>query len=294
MSEKYRARVEQARRMVEAFAALNACRFDLTLTDIDGCKQSFWSALEVRRLQRELWSLLPSAIARHHNVIVRPRGAAVQLVQLDDLNCAEVERVRTIAFLVLATSPGNHQAWVALRETAPDWARQLRQGIGADPSASGATRIAGSANFKREYAPDFPAVRLREMNPHRVVSGAHLLALDLVAAPALRLEPRARVSWGRNRRWPSYQQCLQNAPLAHRNDRSDVSRADFTFCLIALDWGWGSEDICQRLSVSSRKAREQGEIYVRLTVQRAVEALQRRNAGRLASAFKTPEFSSKP
>ena len=42
-----------------------------------------------------------------------------------------------------------------------DFARRLRKGTGADPTASGATRVAGSLNFKDKYAPDFPRVAIR-------------------------------------------------------------------------------------------------------------------------------------
>lgn len=91
---------------------------------------------------------------------MRPRGAAARLVQLDDLSPAALERIRSAAFLLLATSPGNHQAWVALRDGPADFPRRLRLGCGADPCASGAVRLAGSLNFKPSYAPDFPLVTL--------------------------------------------------------------------------------------------------------------------------------------
>ena len=58
----------------------------------------------------------------------------VELVQLDDLGGAMRERLKAAAFLILATSVGNHQAWVAVPECAADFARRLRQGSGADPS----------------------------------------------------------------------------------------------------------------------------------------------------------------
>ena len=46
-----------------------------------------------------------------------------------------------------------------------DFARRLRKGAGADPTASGATRIAGSQNFKEKYSPDFPYVRIVHITP---------------------------------------------------------------------------------------------------------------------------------
>jgi RepB DNA-primase from phage plasmid len=61
-------------------------------------------------------------------------------------------------FLTLETSPGNFQAWAAVKD-APDkdFVRRFRKGAGADATASGATRVAGSVNFKDKYGPEFSA-----------------------------------------------------------------------------------------------------------------------------------------
>jgi hypothetical protein len=222
--------------------------------------------------------LLSSAIRCRQNLIVRPRQPPAALVQLDDLGGAVLALVRSAAFLILMTSVGNHQAWVAVRECGPDFARRLRQGSGADPSASGATRVAGSVNFKRKYAPDFPTVQILEATPHRMVTTGELEALGLVAAPEP--VPVIRISRSfpgrRSKAWPSYERCLQNAPPTHHGDRPDVSRADFTFCLLAIDWGWSLAETCERLLEKSSKARENGEGYARLTAQHAAAAVDRR------------------
>ena len=74
-------------------------------------------------------------------------------------------------FLVLETSPGNFQAWLALpgRED-KEFARRVRRGTGADATASGATRVAGSLNFKDKYAPDFPRVAIHAAQPGRMTN----------------------------------------------------------------------------------------------------------------------------
>jgi len=280
-TEKHGGGVEQAQRMLDTLASMGVRSFDVTLTDLDGHKQEFRSAVSGPRLRSQLPLLLAAVVDRQQNLIVRPRGSGANLIQLDDLDGSGLEHVRAAAFLVLMTSPGNHQAWVAVRESTPDFARRLRQGSGADLSASGATRIAGSANFKRQYAPNFPTVHLLEAIARRIVTQRELEALGLAAPPQRPGVPSARVSRPA-KRWPSYERCLQTAPLAHRSDRRDVSRADFTFCLIALDWGWSPAETCERLLDNSGKAREQGEPYARLTVQRAHAALQRRRAGVIA------------
>lgn len=276
--EKHGRAVAQAWQMLDLFASLGVHTFDLTRTDMDGHKRGYCAEQSVAALRRWMPSLMRSAIQCRHNLIVRPKGATAELVQLDDLDGTMLERVRSAAFLILTTSAGNHQAWVAVAEGGPDFARRLRQGSGADPNASGATRVAGSVNFKRPYTPDFPTVQILEGTPRRIVTRGALEAAGLVAAPdPIRvLGPVRAGPNGRAKAWPSYERCLQNAPPAHRSNRPDVSRADFTFCLLAIDWGWSIEETCGRLLENSRKARENGEGYARLTAQRAAAAVDRR------------------
>ena len=277
--EKHGRGVEQAWQMLDLFASLDVPALDLTITDGDGHKREFHRAVSLVGLRQGIPHLLDATIRRQQNLILRPRGAAVELVQLDDLPGAMLARFGAAAFMILATSPGNHQAWVGVRECPAGLARRLRQASGADPSASGATRVAGSVNFKRKYAPEFPTVRLLEGRPHRTVTGAELQALGLVAGPeATALRPSTRPVSGRHAQaWPSYERCLQNALCARDSDRPDVSRADFTFCLLAMDWGWSMAATSQRLMEKSRKAQENGPAYARRTVEHAAAALSRRS-----------------
>jgi hypothetical protein len=197
------------------------------------------------------------------------------LVQLDDVCRAGLERLRTTTFLNLTTSPENHQAWIAVRECDVDLARRLLRGNGADPSASGATRVAGSVNFKRKYAPNFPTVQILEATPKRTVTQAELEALGLLGAPdPMPVMPLRRAGQGRGaKQWASYERCLQNAPLAHHRGRPDVSRADFTFCLLAIDWGWSVADTCARLLERSSKAVLR-HAHLVLLAERAVQTLE--------------------
>src|SRR5262249_55923213 len=120
-----------------------------------------------------------------------------------------------------------------------------------------------------------------EVTPKHTVTWTELKALGLVAAPDLipaRLLARDFRGQGA-KQWPNHQRCLQNAPLAHHSDRPDVSRADFTFCLLAIDWGWSVEDTCARLLEKSRKARENGQAYAWLTAKNAAAAIARRQRG---------------
>lgn len=279
VEEKHGRGVEQAWWMLDTFASLGVQAFDVTETDIDGHKQDFRACQRVEQLRRWVPYLMQSATERQHNIIVRPKRASAQFVQLDDLSGVGLGRLRTTAFLSLRTSPENHQAWIAMQDCDADLARRLRRGSGADPSASGAIRVAGSLNFKRRYAPDFPMVTILEAAVRRTVTRVELEALGLVAAPPSPVKRTGRAYQGRGpKQWPSYERCLQNAPPAHNSDRPDVSRADFTFCLLAIDWGWSIADTCACLLEKSSKARETGEAYAWLTTRRAaaVIAMRRR------------------
>ena len=141
------------------------------------------------------------AAERQHNVIVRaaPRPP---LIQLDDLGEDAAERLRPVSFLILRTSPGNYQAWVAVADGDADFARRLRKGAGADLTASGATRVSGSLNFKDKYAPAFPRVETVHASPGRVVTRAELEALGVVARRRKRdpgRDPHSRHRAGRQR-----------------------------------------------------------------------------------------------
>ena len=277
--EKHGRGVESAWRMLDVFASVGVHSLDLTRTDVDGHKQFYRAMQSVEALRSWMPWLMRSAIEGRHNLIVRPRSGSAELIQLDDLCGVGLERVKDLAFLVLQTSVGNYQAWLAARECGPEFSRRVRQASGADLSASGATRVAGSVNFKRRYAPDFPTVQILEATAQRIVMRSELEAIGLVATPgpipasrSFRACPK-----GRARAWPSYERCLQNAPLAHRSNRPDISRADFTFCLMAIDWGWSIQETCERLLEKSSKARENGERYAWLTAHRAATVVDRRS-----------------
>jgi hypothetical protein len=94
-----------------------------------------------------------------------------------------------------------------------------------------------------------------------------------VAAPRA---PRTRESLNGPHRWPSYQLCFQGAPPSHGDpERPDVSRADFTWCRTAYQWGHDIEAIAARLTELSPAARKDGPDYIRRTVTRAAASVDR-------------------
>jgi hypothetical protein len=263
---------EAAAEMLNAFASVGAEQFDLTFTDMAGEKVAFRSNQPLGQLRLAMPRILAHAEKQQRNVIIRPRGP---VIQLDDLNDAAVEKLRPVSFLVLRTSPGNHQAWVAVADADEDFARRLRKGAGADLTASGATRVSGSLNFKEKYAPDFPRVETAYTSPGNVVSRAELEDLGVVVLEAKVIPAVIRTHRSAAKGWPSYQQCLVH-PKAQKEGRPDRSKADYTFCVLAIDWGWSVEETVARLLQESGKAQAEGERYAMRTVQRAAEAVERR------------------
>jgi hypothetical protein len=91
--------------------------------------------------------------------------------------------------------------------------------------------------------------------PGRVVSPTQLEALGLVAEPELMKATtvfplrvsRAHENAIRARKWPDYQRCLDQAPPNHGKSGPDVSRADFVWCMTALDWGYSIEETANQL-----------------------------------------------
>jgi hypothetical protein len=291
-----RCRVDQtdeAFRMLDAFASVGATHFDLTHTNIDGEKRGYRPRQTLAQLKNSLPKLFPGATERRNNIIVRPHSDKNLIVQLDDLDESKLKRVGEVAFLTLQTSPGNHQAWVTVSgltdlQDAKDFVRRLKIGAGADDHASGATRVAGTTNYKRSYEPDFPRVVILNTVPARVVSAQELQALGLVAEPKpikpatvipLRVSRRHENAI-RARRWPDYQRCLERAPRNHGDTGPDVSRADFVWCMTALDWGFSTDETANKLLQVSSKARENGERYASLTAINAAAAVERKGQSR--------------
>lgn len=275
--------ITEALRLLDLFASVGAEAFDLTHTNLHQEKRGFRPAQTLAQARASMPYLVPSAARRQNNLIVRPRARAgtVALIQLDDLPPDKLARIAPAAFLVLQTSPQGVQAWVAVRDAPKGFAARLKEGAGADREASGATRAAGTANFKPAYAPDFPIVRIVAAQPGHLVAPATLEALGVVAPEKARPIPPAVASRTpaapRTSKWPSYARCLEQAPVGASGHAKRTS-ADFVWCKIALSWGHGIEDTAARLLLESEKARENGEAYARQTAEHAEFAARQRNA----------------
>lgn len=261
--------------MLNAFVGVGATSFDLTLTNIEGVKVSrgFRRNCSPEELRDRIDPILQTAERNQHNVIIRPRSKTTTFVQLDDLDQGKLDRVAEFACVVARTSPGNFQAWIALQDATKEFAQRLRKEVGADPSASGAIRIAGSFNFKTKFAPDFPTVELIEVVADRIVTVSDLAALVTLKEPE---DPSLSRNHSTLRKWPSYQRCVDGAPRVHQGERPDISKADFAWCLTAIDWGWGVEETANRLLELSPKAQENGPRYASTTAKNAATAVVQR------------------
>jgi hypothetical protein len=143
-----------ARRMLDTFASVGATGFNVTWTTIADQPRRSRKGMSLAEIARAMPGILDAATAARLNVIVRPYGPDVWFIQLDDLKAEQLPRLAPRIFLILETSPGNYQAWLALPGTHDrDFARRVRRGAGTDKRATGATRIAGSFNFKTKHDP---------------------------------------------------------------------------------------------------------------------------------------------
>jgi hypothetical protein len=297
--------VAAARMMLDTFASVGAERFHVTWTNSAGkprrprslrksmltlggplpeAENDDWlDAIHIAKITaadigRTIPALLQTASTDRLNLTVHPYGRGVRFIQLDDISGDRLLRCAPAMFLLVETSPGNYQAWLALPgEHDREFARRVRRAAATDRTASGAVKIAGSLNLKDEYGPDFPRVMIREAYPGRLTSVAELDQLGLVAPPEIfaSVSPARPVFRGTDK-WPSYHLCLSGAPRNSAGTGPDRSRADYWFCFLAIDWGHSESETADRLMQESPKAREKGKSYAVQTARQAAIAVDRR------------------
>lgn len=289
--------------MLDVFASVGARRFDFSVTDINGkAVEGLQRTNEsLDDLRRKIGRDLQAAERNAHNIIIRPRSPAALLVQLDDLTPEAAAKLEPYSFMIIRTSPGNGQVWIAVsdgpqeneKEAAKAFRKRLRRGAGADKSATGATRIGGSLNFKPHYGPEFPVVMLTYSHPGKTVTTAQLEQAGLIAPaeepapmlPPASVPPRIPPSGATSTRyWPDYERALRGAPMKKHGNGPDRSMADYMFCRWAAQRGWSADEIAMKLAEVSEKAQEQArrgdEGYARVTAWNAVQAVERERGRR--------------
>ena len=267
--------VNDALEMIDAFTSVSVQQFDLSVVQwrnsVPGMQGLRLPAASIRF---RIPSTLLEARLNRYDVIIRPRQASGAVcVQLDDLDAWKLATVAPRAFLAIETSPGSYQAWISVLNAGEDLARRLQSGCGADTRATGASRIAGSRNYKPEYAPDFPLVRIEQHAPRLQVEAAELEAAGLVAPPLRALEPilPARHVASSNRAddgWPDYERVLSRCPYRNRTgDGPDRSKVDAMWCKWAAERGHSTDAIANRLSELSPKVAEADPGYALRTAR---------------------------
>ena len=270
----------QAIRMLELFASVGADSFDIIHTNEAGEKRGFRPAQSLEQARESMRFLVPNAQKRKNNLIIRPRSSTVTLIQLDDLTPENVARITGKALLTLSTSPAGRQAWISVKDAPAGFSGRLKAGLDADKEASGATRIAGTYNFKPKYAPEYPVVQIITAQPGLIVTPDELAALGVLAPERPKPPPlpfAASDPSPRTGKWPSYARCLEGAPIGSSGNPKRTS-ADFTWCKIAISWGHSIEATAAKLMQESTKAQENGEAYALKTAQHAEYAARERNA----------------
>ncbi|MBV9506488.1 MAG: hypothetical protein JO323_15945 [Acidobacteriia bacterium] len=330
----------QAQRMVDLFTSVGATRFIVTNTDINDnliWPPSYLKSMGRHRARREDAHFTPRALQHSlahmlslasihrrytlpdgraaeagENLMLRPMSDNISFVQLDDLNAEQLDKVRQAAFLIHRTSPGNHQAWLAVADYHGEdrllYARVLEALGAGDHSATGCTRIAGSENWKEKYLPFPPMISIVEGAPGRVMTPDKLTAMGLLKEPDPALatdihvgpktSPRAqalRVSLPGNRTFPSYEMALAGAPRNATGTGPDRSKADYWWCYLAAQRGFSVNEIMTELERRSPKAQEmrykhKDEHYAHEKAKDATVAWQRA-AGPQRSRAKPPALS---
>jgi hypothetical protein len=304
----------EAQRMLEAFDSVGATNVDITWTNAAGDprrprtlkralqslggklpepKNPDWlnsvhiEGIAIGDLARTLPAMLDTANAERLNLIVRPYGDGVTLMQLDDLSREKLARVAPAMFLSIETSPGNFQAWLAIAGSEDkEFTRRVKRAADADMGASGATRIAGSVNLKQKYAPNNPRVAIREMQPGHITNAAKLEGLGLVAPPEefapLPATP-ARFDNRGGRILPSYEVAVGYAPMNRAGTDKDYSAADIGWCITAIRRNFTVEEATAMLLEVSEHARHpsNGKRYAERTASKAAKYVAERSRPRL-------------
>jgi hypothetical protein len=304
--------VSEALRMIDTFASVGANKIHVSKTDINNDIQwgKAYSPQDLRKVlpamirvagkleECDLLDKTGNAIGKARaggNLMVRPMSDSSAFIQLDDLTQAKLDLVRPVSFLTVRTSPGNHQAWIAVPkfdsdQDRKDFTRRVKKQVCADSSATGSVRLAGTSNFKTKYVGNYPQVSIIDAAPGRMTTPEALEALGLVApediAPAVVRLNTSRNSnrTGNERSWPDYELCVKGAPIA-KEGGPDRSMADFFWCMMAAQRGHSIEDIAGKLLEVSAKAQERARLhdegYALVTAQNAAAAAERgRKRGR--------------
>jgi len=209
-------------------------------------------------------------------------GRERPLIQIDDCNEADIERLRPYCFLQYQTSPGSYHVWLGvkgpldqLRSIRSRLLAQLGKTSKANGGGYGSLRFPGSINFKPKYQqPDgtFPMIEPEYRNLAHWTTKADLEQAGLLAPepdldefPAeLPATPRGETSdW-----WPDMQ--IEEA-RARDGTRRRRSYAVARWVTISLRAGHSREEVKTHLYEVSSKAKERGLTWTEETVDNVAD-----------------------
>jgi hypothetical protein len=224
-------------------------------------------------------------LERAYSLAVRPSGER-HFWLLDDLNGKQALVLEDIAFLIIETSPGSYQAWVALSDEVDlsdkeqeqwwkDQRRRLIRKVGGNGGSWGALRWPGTFNNKPERERDGvrPVVRIVRANSGRCTTFAELESLNLLASELPPPPPKVEASWGPINlnppvQWPDWNIELSRSSLKKNGERQH-SEADLKWCKRAFEWRWSRSEIKSMLLTVSPRAKDKTEHYIERTLDRA-------------------------
>jgi hypothetical protein len=263
--------IKKALAMIDLFATtLGARIFHLSILDIKaeevpGKQRPRTPITELRQI---IGDTMRHSEALQQSVVIRPDPVTATPIQLDDLDKERAEKLTPHAFMIVRTSAQKYQAWLAVTDAPKElyaaraFKRRVKRGVGGnDKNATGAVRIAGSLNFKTDYAPNFPMVEMTHIKPGRTVTVAELDQAKLlgeeekvVQPPPV--QPRTSSATYTPKPWPDYKDALDKAWLKS-DSTPDRSAADHLFCMWCLQRKCGDIDqVAARLLDVSPKAQE--------------------------------------
>jgi hypothetical protein len=210
-------------------------------------------------LREALPGLLKQNEASETSIIIRPKAS--NLIQVDDVTAAQLEQLRPFALLGKETSPQSYQVWLSVTSDKDETRKRLLEKLGADTSASGATRIAGSINRKPKHREEPPRVSLVFVNKGRIVTVSELEQAGLLAPktePKRAAEPQQTPITGARQVFPSYTKCLQSKD-------GDRSRADASFLKICEQRGINNQDAIAELKRVADRPKLDRDDYISRT-----------------------------
>jgi hypothetical protein len=259
-------------RALEAFRSVGCTDFEWFYLTDETKKQGEYHRTTGPDLAEEISGIVQDAESYGDSFIVRARGS---VLQLDDCEGITASLLQPFAFAVMETSRDNYQVWLAFNEPEDKAfvAERIFKGVqNIIPStinhgAGGAIRWPGSINFKpsrNEWR-----IRIHSLAPGRFVTPSELDDAGLLAElsrPSFDWDPNGPAG-----EWPDYQKCLESKTTDGRTDRS---AADAQWVFFAVKRRFTLEQISEKLSQVSERAKLSGQKYVDRTISKVLAYLR--------------------